>query len=333
MKKFQYNPLPFLLESKEPWVKYNLYKTFKQFNTPVSEIIKIKGDMLKSNLIKQAIGNINTWEETVLKRHNDATHPIHSLELLVEFGVNQNDLGIKEVCEKIFSHQTDDGAFLSNISVPKSFGGTGEANWEWMVCDIPILIYFLRNMGYEDDSRVKKAIKHLTSLIRENGFGCFSSVPKFRGPGRKADHCPYGNLLALKALANISNKEINKVTQIALKAQLDFWDNRKERKIYLFGIGTDFKKIKYPNIYYNILHVLDVLSMYKNVHESKGFKEMLTILNSKQSDDGCFKPESVWRAYKVFDFGQKKLASPTITFKIAEINNRCGLLQKEWFKK
>lgn len=185
-------------------------------------------------------------------------------------------------------------------------------------------------MGYKTDERIKKAVNHLINLARENGFGCFSSIPKFRGPGRKDDHCPYGNLLALKALAFHNTQRVRKVCENALQAQLDFWENRKQRKIYLFGIGTDFKKLKYPNIYYNIIHVLDVLSLYEDARKTQAFQEMLAIVNRKQREEGGFIPESIWRAYNSYDFGQKKESSPTLTYKIALINHRFGLFPKEW---
>ena len=57
------------------------------------------------------------------------------------------------------------------------------------------------------------------------------------------------------------------------------------------------------------------------------FSEMLDIINRKQLDDGGFKPESVWRAYKDWSFGQKKASSPWMTYKVAQINQQftqCG---------
>ncbi|MHA2202229.1 MAG: hypothetical protein ACW991_00935 [Candidatus Hodarchaeales archaeon] len=326
----KYNPIPSLLNASQPWVRYNSCKNLLNNNIGEEDLLKHKKTMLKDHFIKNLIESGVKWENIPLRRHNDAKHPIHHLEILVEFGLTREDPGISQVCEKILSHQSSDGAFLTNILVPKRFKGSGEPTWAWMTCDIPILIYFLSYMGYKTDQRVKKAIDHLTELVRENGFGCHSSIPKFRGPGRKDDHCPYGNLLALKALANHNTLQVKKVWKSALQAQMEFWENRKQRKIYLFGIGTDFKKLKYPNIYYNIIHVLDVLSLYEDTRKTQAFEEMLAIVNRKQREEGGFIPESVWRAYNTYDFGQKKEISPTLTYKIALINHRCGLIPEEW---
>ncbi len=327
----RYNPIPFLKQRTYPWITYNLYKNILTKSKDEDVLLKIKKAMINSELIQESINIAKMWEDSILKRHNDATHPIHYLEIITEFGLNQNDPDVLKICQLIFAHQTNDGAFQTKILVPKQFKGSGEASWDWMTCDIPILIYFLSTMGFQDDLRVKKAIKHLVGLIQDNGLRCYSSIPKFRGPGRKEDHCPYANLLALKVLANfLDSKYIQDACSNAIQAQLDFWKNRTERKIYLFGIGTDFKKLKYPNIYYNIVHVLDVLSLFKEARESNYFQEMLTIVNNKQNEDGSFIAESVWRAFKNYDFGQKKYSSPTLTYKITEINNRCNNLDNEW---
>lgn len=327
------NPIPYLLDSSQPWISYNIHTKYLDEPKNDKQSLKLKKANLKASLIQESIEMGLNWEDAILKRHNDANHPIHRLEILAELGLTKTDPGIAEICEKVFLHQTEEGTFQSNIMVPKSFKGSGIASWEWMACDFPILIYFLVKMGFQSDNRVKKSIDHLIGLIHDNGLRCCSSVPKFRGPGRKADHCPYANLLALKALADSSGtKRIKDTCSNAIQAQLDFWENRTKRKIYLFGIGTDFQKLKYPNVYYNIIHVLDVLSLYQEARESPLFQEMLAVVNDKQNKDGSFTAESVWRAFKNYDFGQKKASSPTLTYKIMEINNRCNMIPKQWLK-
>jgi hypothetical protein len=114
-----------------------------------------------------------------------------------------------------------------------------------------------------------------------------------QGPGRKADHCPYANLITLKALAENHRQLDSEEVQIGVDAQLEHWTNREGRKIYLFGIGTTFRKLKYPHVWYDILHVLDVLSMIPYSQEDQRFLEMLDIVNRKQLEDRSFKPESV----------------------------------------
>ncbi|MHA2298257.1 MAG: hypothetical protein ACXAEU_04940 [Candidatus Hodarchaeales archaeon] len=322
----KHDPVPFLLNAYQPWIRYNTLKNLVTDEVDNESLVKSKKAMLNAPLIKESIEKCQNWGEAVLTRHNDAKHPIHRLEMLVEFGLTREEPGMANIAEGILVHQSPEGAFTSYILVPKSFKGSGKEGWDWMTCDVPILMYFLSNTGYRDDERVGKAVDHLTNLVRDNGLGCHSSIPKFRGPGRKDDHCPYANILALKALFGYSRVGVKEACQQAIQAQLDFWNNRGKRKIFMFGIGTDFQKLRYPNIYYNIIHVLDVLSLFEEAREEPAFNEMLATVNEKQIKDGSFTPESIWMAFKDQDFGQKKIPSPTLTYKIAMINHRCGLL-------
>lgn len=319
----KYDPIPYLLDVNEPWIRYLTLKNLHNGALESKKLGVSKDTLLNVPMITESIEMCLKWDDTVLKRHNDATHPIHRLEILAEFGFTKNDPGLEHIAERILKHQTKEGAFQSNILIPKTFKGTGIPKWDWMTCDAPILLYFLSEIGYRDDSRVQMAAEHLVGLFRKNGLGCHSSIPKFRGPGRKDDHCPYANLIALKALAGFKGEVYEEARSLGIQAQIDFWNNKGKRKIFLFGIGTDFKKLKYPNVYYGIVHVLDVLSLFKKAQETSAFKEMLDVVNNKQARNGSFTPESVWMAFKGHDYGQRRNPSPTLTYKIAIINKRC----------
>ncbi|HEY4491705.1 MAG TPA: hypothetical protein VI958_06860, partial [Acidobacteriota bacterium] len=71
-----------------------------------------------------------------------------------------------------------------------------------------------------------------------------------------------------------------------------------------------------------LLHVLDVLSHFKWARKDKRFKEMLNIVESKADEEGRFVPESIWTAWKDWDFGQKKIASQGLTLFVQRILKR-----------
>jgi hypothetical protein len=87
-------------------------------------------------------------------------------------------------------------------------------------------------------------------------------------------------------------------------------------------MGTDFRKLKAPFVWYDILHVAEVLSHFSWVHDDARFVEMLVLINSKADEQGLYTPESIWTAWKGWDFGQKKLPSQWLTFLIYRINRR-----------
>jgi hypothetical protein len=75
---------------------------------------------------------------------------------------------------------------------------------------------------------------------------------------------------------------------------LDHWENQTERKMYLFGVGSTYKRLKYPLIWYDLLHVLNVLSQLPFTHDDARFKEMVQVLVGAQDEDGKFKAGSAW---------------------------------------
>ena len=276
--------------------------------------------MLEHHKIQELIEECKTWPSTPLRRHNDAKHPIHKFAILADFGLELDDPGINVMVQRVLSHQSEGGSFQSLLEIPIRYGGKGTPDMSWMLCDAPTLLYSLQKFGV-NDRRVDEAVDHLLSLVDNNGWRCRTSMG-FRGPGRKVDHCPYANLIALKALAENEKLLDSDEVQTGVDSQLEHWNNREGRKRYLFGIGTIFRRLKYPHVWYDILHVLDVLSMIPYAREDLRFTDMLDIVNGKQLKDSSFKPESVWRAYKDWSFGQKKVSSPWITYKVALINSR-----------
>jgi hypothetical protein len=162
---------------------------------------------------------------------------------------------------------------------------------------------------------VQAAAEHLAALVRDNGWPCAVSprLGKFRGPGRKDDPCPYATLVMLQALAQMPAYRDGAACQMGAGALLGLWQQRKERKPYLFGMGTDFAKLKAPLVWYDVLHVLDVLTQFAWLCSDARLHEMAGIVRSKADAEGRFTPESIWTAWKGWEFGQKREPSRWLT--------------------
>jgi hypothetical protein len=87
-------------------------------------------------------------------------------------------------------------------------------------------------------------------------------------------------------------------------------------------MGTDFKKLKAPFIWFDILHVTDVLTRFDFLGGDPRLEEMVQIIESKRDENGLYKAESIYRSWKEWDFGQKRSPSPWITFKAYSIIDR-----------
>ena len=231
-----------------------------------------------------------------------------------------------EVVQKIMANVSEEGPFTVLSNYPTHFGGSGEDEMLWILCDAPLILYALISFGLETDPQVQAALEYLSGLVRENGWPCAATqkLGKFRGPGRKDDPCPYANLLMLKTLGQSAVKRENAAVRAGVETMLSLWRKSREKSPYLFRMGTDFRKIKAPFVWYDILHILEVLSKFPSVHKDPRFREIAYTVKTKADQSGRFTAESIWMAWKGWDFGQKKEPSYWLTFLVYRILKRTG---------
>ena len=287
-------------------------------------VIAARNKMLTDPKIRVLLSELAGWPGAVLNSHKSASQPFHKLSFVAELGFNVGDPPVKNIVAKVMKHQSRQGPFQLPMNISKNFGGSGQDEWAWALCDTPVIVSSLIQMGMGNDPRVQTAIKYLESLVRENGWPCAVSpeLGKFRGPGRKEDPCPYATLVMLKILAHVPELRSGRSARIGVETLLSLWDQSKEQHPYMFYMGTDFRKLKAPLFWYDILHVLDVLSYFKWARKDKRFQVMLNSVKSKVDKDGRYIPESIWAAWKDWDFCQKKVPSQGLTFFVQRILRR-----------
>ncbi len=315
-----------LLESDEPWTRYRTLVDLLDRPEDDPEVQAARAEMLAHPQVQALMAEAATWPGYPLKRHNDAKHPLYKFSTLADFGVRADDPGMRTGVEAVLAHQSPEGAFQSLMNISQRYGGTGQDAWAWMLCDAPTLLYALLAMELGDDERVQRAVEHLVGLVDENGWRCVVApeLGKFRGPGRKADPCPVANVYALKAPAQVPELLDSPATRTGAEMLLWHWEHRTERKIYMFGIGTDFRKLKYPFVWYDILHVVDVLSRFPFVHTDPRFREMVETITTQADGKGRYTANSMYRAWKGWAFADKKHPSPWLTSLALRVQKRIG---------
>ena len=308
----------------EAWIEYRTRVELLEQPETDPQVSAARKKMLADLKIKAVLGELADWPGTVLNSHRSASQPFHKLSFIADMGLNIGDPPVKKIVQKVMKHQSKQGPFQLPMNIPSHFGGSGKDEWAWALCDAPVIVSSLIQMGMYDDPRVQTAIKYLDRLVRENGWPCAVSpeLGKFRGPGRKEDPCPYATLVMLKVLAHVPELREDKSAEIGVESLLSLWDKSKEQHPYIFFMGTDFRKLKAPLFWYDILHVLDVLSHFKSARKDKRFKAMLKVVEAKADSDGRYTPESIWMAWKDWDFNQKKIPSRGLTFFVQRILKR-----------
>ena len=306
--------MAWLLEGP-PWVQYRTRLDLLGEPEDAAVVQAARRAMIADPQIQDLLADLAAWPGPILKRHNDAAHPLHKLTFIADLGFRAGDPGVNQIVARILDHQSPEGLFQVRVNINPRYGGTGEDQWAWMLCDAPLILYALLKFGLRQDPRVRAAAEHLVGLIRDNGWPCAVTpdLDNFRGPGAKADPCPYANLVMLKALSQMPEWGDEGAARVGTEMLLTLWEQRRERRPYLFAMGTHFARLKAPLIWYDILHVLDVLTQFPWLRENARLHEMVELVAAKADEEGRFTPESVWRAWKGWDFGQKREASRWLT--------------------
>lgn len=312
------NTKEWLLKAEAPYVQFN---TKQFFNIRTN-----REDLLNDPFIKETISLLHNWDREVLKNHSRPQLLIHKLALLADLGVKATDKPVTPVIKTILDDVDEDGIPGILIELPVVFGGSGVPEKAWMICDFPVILAALLKMDVKS-KKIKKGLTTLQTFVSENGFRCMSAFPKVKGPGKKTDFCPYANLLAAKALSEDPESSKSKAARLACESLLFHWETRGQKKYFLFGIGTDFQKLKYPFVWYNILHMVEVLSRYEYLHKDGRFIEMVDVILGKAGEELKFMPESIYMIYKKEDFGNKKEYSRVITLAVLKILKRIGRIK------
>ncbi len=316
--------IDWLLESEEPWTRYRTLIDIADRPDDDPEVIDARHEMLEHPAVLGLIRQSASWPAYPLKRHNDAAHPLYAISTLADFGLQREDLEIAEIAGLVMAHFDGDG-FETLLWLPRFLTKQEDVEaWSWMLCDSPTLLHSLLAFGYGDEPSVRQAVTALAGRVADNGWRCGAAegLPKFSGPGRKDDTCPIATIYSLKALSMVPELRDSTITASGIEAILSHWEHQQELKLRLFGIGTDFRKLKYPYVWYDILHVSDVISRFPAGRNDDRFAEMVSQIEVQADEDGRYTAGSMYRAWKGWSFAEKSVPSPFLTMLVKRIQAR-----------
>ena len=319
-------PMQWLMEGPA-WVQYGVQACLSE-DKGGANLENLRAAMLQEEGIQTLVAELQAWPGPPLTSHKSAGHPLHKLVFLADLGLTVHDPGIQPIADAILSQVSAQGPFRVVMNIPAHFGGSGEDQLAWALCDAPLTLYALARFGLKEHPAVRKAADFLAGLVRDNGWPCGVSpeMGKFRGPGRKDDPCPFANLIMLQALAQVPGYQNHPAVQAGIEAILTAWAERRQRHPYMFYMGTDFCKLKAPLVWYDILHVLDVLTHFPQARGDERLEEMLRVVRSKANQQGRFTPESIWTTWKDWEFGQKKAPSRWVTWLVYRVFERAQVI-------
>lgn len=338
MKKSVPSPIPEAtlerLLSAEPWTAYSAHA---RLGGPGGEARaeELRKASVASPLVRGLVDELGDWPGKSLASHKSAEQLFHKLSLAAELGLRRGDPGANAIAAKAMKHRSAEGPFgqFMNMDAARSSvngsarGGSGENLWTWALCDAPVVLRALARMGWADAPGFAESVDYLAGLERaEGGWPCAvsKSLGSFRGPGKKGDPCPYATLVMLELLLDLPERRADPAIGRAADCLLGLWERSREDHPYIFYMGTDFRKLKAPLIWYDLAHVLEALTKVPGLEKDKRLSDMLDVLEAKAQPDLLFTPESAYQTWKAYDFGQKKESSPYLSAIALGILARAG---------
>jgi len=315
------NVLQWLINSY-PWVELRTRIDILDEDEDNPEVVRAYEETVNHPLIASILKELANCKESTVSSHKNAGQSYHKLAFLAEIGIKKDNAMMQTAIGKFLANRSKEGLVSLPMEISESYGGTGKQTYAWALCDAPLLLYSMFKLKTFDKDALN-GVSFLINLAADKGWPCKVSenLGKFRGPGKKSDPCPYATLLMLKLLAEIPELKESNQTKTGVESILTLFDNSKSEHPYMFYMGNDFRKLKFPFIWYDILHTSEILSKFPYAISDERFLKMWNMIKEK-SMGGKFTPESEWKAWSSWDFSNKKEPSPTLTWAVARIEKR-----------
>ncbi len=306
--------IDWLLEGPE-WLKYAVEKQFLENEIDPKPAISDKAIQQLIQVLKSDDRGFNA----LIKGEVSYTGDLYwYLFFLADIGFSAADLNLEPEFEKVLNLEDSHHRFVVSKEMKPDY-----------FCISSILLTAIVRMLPETKEKLNSHLSVVMDSQRlDGGWHCAKS----RAVGRKlekTESCLMDNLNILMLLSEYYEYLKDPGLEGAIDLILEHWRRREEKwRPYGFGIGSEFKKLRYPAFKYGILRVLDVLSRYPYATKQSEFIEMFEFVKQK-AEDGKLKAESVAKFFKGFDFGQRKTPSRWITFLVKRIERRIKQAQTD----
>jgi hypothetical protein len=323
-EKLKNDPVPWLLESN-PWTKYRTLVNLLELPDSSAEVQRAKEELFQDPQIRGLIKDTSGWFPQSITRHNDAKISHYKLMMLAEFGLDMQDQEIQNLV-KLVMNRREEEMFAARQTLPQKGKGFEKPDpnaneWHAIPCDSPLILYSLMLLGVKSP-QIVRAVEILKEKWKtEQGWFChfFFVESQFK---KLNIGCPMAGLMALQVFSLFPDLKESQYARNAFAPTAFHKDYGKT--LYYFGRSKKFWAFKYPFVWYNALYLADVLTRFEFLHGHALVKELVAWIEESQDENGRFKPTSMFRAYKGWDFSNKKEPSPWMTF-------LCCRILKRWY--
>jgi hypothetical protein len=300
------SPIEWLLGETNPSIRYFTLRQILNKDENDSEVIIAKRAIRESLVVKKILQKQKPegyWEEKASPYLPKYKSSYWTIMLLSQLGTDKTIKRVEEACEHIFQFQSNEGGFYSQTQetlmreyywrlrkgrkLPSPDEWTSSILHEQQLsCLTGNMAAALIRLGYENDSRVKKAIEWLVKIQNpDGGWLC----PYWRAHIRDKHGCFYGTICPLEAFSEIPRELVTAEMRETIEKGAEFLLMHRLFKADHHGykvINQSWLKLSFPWFYgYNILRGLDVLTKLGFVKDER-LMDVVQILMQKRQHDG-----------------------------------------------
>ncbi|MDP2181872.1 MAG: winged helix DNA-binding domain-containing protein [Actinomycetota bacterium] len=318
------DPIPWLLSADEPYARWATLTELLGKPNSDAAVTEARADTLADAGVQLLVDELPLWDSCEIPGHHSPKYAPNRLNLLADMGVCRGDFPrIDEMLDQMLAHQDEKGRFQSF----GSYAGRPKPEWGSMLCDNNAITDVLFRYGLGEDSRVQDALARMREDLASTPQGrSWQCIPekrsRWRGPGRKNDVCPQVTLEGLRALAHEHGADTPDWLLEVARTPLEVWRRRTEERPYQFGHGYQFKSVKWPNFWYDVLWFVETIGRYPALwrgpaardQDRQAIAELAACLIEYNFDGaGRVTPRRTYRGFERFSFGQKREPSPFAT--------------------
>ena len=301
-----------LLEEENPSVRYFTLKDLLDRGRDDPELQAAKTAIPTSTVVAKIFSKQKVegyWEEPANPYHPKYKSSYWQIMTLAQLGMDKSDERVRNACEHIFQFQLDEGGFACETQE------TALKEYEWRLkrgrklpprdewvssiifeqqlsCLTGNMVAALIRIGYEEDSRVNRALKWLVEIQNlDGGWLC----PYWKAHINDKHGCFYGTICSLEAFSEVKSESLTEEMRETVEKAAEFLLMHRLFKADHHNykvIKESWLKLGFPWFYgYNILRGLDVLTKLGYVEDER-LSDALEILLEKRLPDGRWILES-----------------------------------------
>ena len=314
------DPTEWLLETKNPSVRYFTLRDLLRKPDMNAEVKKAKQDIMSTGVVPAILSKQSKegyWAEP--ERFYSAKYKgtVWQLMILAELGADGNDDRIRKACEFILSCSQDveSGGFAYSTSSKKGGGRHSEV----IPCLTGNMVWSLIRLGYMKDPRLQQGIEWITKYQRFDDR--ISEVPKGWPYDRLKTgcfgrhSCHMGAVKAFKALAEIPENKRTTAVKKTIEKGADYF---LIHHVFKSSHNLDripkpgWLKFGFPLMYQtDVLEILGILT--KLGYKDKRMQEAVDLVVSKQDPRGRWILENTYNGRYQTNIEQKGEPSKWIT--------------------